>query len=226
MSNSGRWHHSPSGTRVLRHSQRGGRARSRPVAKQAVAVDLLSGGKLRLGVAVGWNEAEFDGLGGPTYRRRGRYIDEQITLLRQLWANDTDTTRTQVERLDNVGINPRPARSIPIWMGGLSRAALEQAGRIADGWISQKNWSDQQAERVGWMHDAAAAIGRRPQDLALDGVLSMWRTTRDRCGDELAGGRPAGAEVLTANPLKLGLRRSEHVTVLEHFAEDVGLRRR
>ena len=194
------------------------------VAKQATAVDLFSGGKLRLGVGVGWNEAEFDALGWPTFHDRGRYIEEQIALLRELWSNEVVTTQTRVERLIDVGINPRPARQIPIWMGGLSKAALQRAGRLADGWISQQNWSAQQAERVEWMRGSAAAAGRGLDEVAPNGVLSMWRTTRDHWGEEFNGWTSAGATVFTANTLKLGLHGAEHLEVLEQFASDFGLK--
>jgi probable F420-dependent oxidoreductase len=106
------------------------------VAKQAAEVDFLSGGKLRLGLGSGWNEAEYEALGVP-WARRGRRLDEQIEVLRLLWTQDVVTYRGEFHVLDNVGLNPLPAQQpIPIWTGGASEAAHRRAARLADGYLS------------------------------------------------------------------------------------------
>jgi probable F420-dependent oxidoreductase len=193
------------------------------VAKQATAVDLFSGGRLRLGVGVGWNEPEFDGLGVATFRRRGDQMEQQIRVLQALWSGETITDGTQSERFVDVGINPRPGRTIPIWMGGMSPAALERAGRLAQGWMPMQNWSDAQAERLDLLRSAAQGAGRDPALLGLDTVLSMWRTPRTGWPDEVAAWTAAGATHITANTLRLGLRGPDHLAELERFARDFGL---
>jgi probable F420-dependent oxidoreductase len=194
------------------------------VAKQSAAVDLFSGGRLRLGIGVGWNEAEFDGLGATTFSKRGKAIEEQIRVLRELWSCDTITTTTPTEQFDDVGINPRPKRMIPIWMGGMSPAAVRRAGRLADGWMPMQNWSDAQAERIDLFRSSAQAAGRDPRALGLDTVMSMWRTPRNRWHAEVDLWRTAGATHITANTLRTGLHGAHHLTSLEHFARDFGLR--
>ncbi|HET9000994.1 MAG TPA: LLM class F420-dependent oxidoreductase [bacterium] len=88
------------------------------VAKQAAEVDLLSGGRLRLGVGVGWNEAEFEAV-GEDFRTRGARIEEQVAVLRALWTQDVVTFHGRWHRIVQAGINPLPVqRPIPIWMGG------------------------------------------------------------------------------------------------------------
>jgi len=104
------------------------------VAKQAAEVDLLSGGRLRLGVAVGWNKPEYDAL-GEDFGVRGRKLDAQITVMRELWANDLVNVSDRWHTIDGAGINPRPEHPIPIWLGGMSEAAMRRAARRGDGWL-------------------------------------------------------------------------------------------
>ena len=103
------------------------------VAKQAAAVDVLSGGRLRLGVGVGWNAVEFEAL-GERFTNRGVRIEEQIEVLRALWAQDLVTIAGQWHRVTDAGLNPLPSRrAIPIWMGGESEPVVRRAARLADG---------------------------------------------------------------------------------------------
>jgi probable F420-dependent oxidoreductase len=104
------------------------------VARQAADVDLLSGGRLRLGVGVGWNYAEFEGL-GQDFRTRGRRMSEQIALLRQLWAEPVVDFTGTFHRLDRLALNPRPTAPIPIYCGGVSEPAYRRAAKLADGFI-------------------------------------------------------------------------------------------
>lgn len=105
------------------------------VAKQAAEVDILSGGRLRLGIGVGWNFTEYEGL-GQDYHSRGAREEEQIVLLRRLWTEELVTFAGRFDKLDRVGINPRPAQSIPIWLGGgTDERLLSRVARLADGWV-------------------------------------------------------------------------------------------
>jgi probable F420-dependent oxidoreductase len=104
-------------------------------AKQLATVDLLSGGRIRVAVGVGWNFAEYEGLGVDFAARTSR-VEEQIVVMRRLWTEPVVTFAGDYHRLDRVGINPRPARPIPIYMGtGASNAALGRVVRVADGWM-------------------------------------------------------------------------------------------
>jgi probable F420-dependent oxidoreductase len=106
------------------------------VAKQAAEVDVLSGGRLRLGVGVGWNDAEFEAL-GEDFRTRGARIEEQVAVLRALWTQDVVTFEGRWHRILQAGINPLPVqRPIPIWMGGESDRVLRRIARLADGWMA------------------------------------------------------------------------------------------
>ncbi|MBI5090642.1 MAG: LLM class F420-dependent oxidoreductase [Actinobacteria bacterium] len=105
------------------------------VAKQVATIDLLSGGRLRLAVGVGWNWAEYEALGAD-FGARTEVLEEQIEVMRALWTQPLVTFHGAHHRLDGVGINPRPARPIPIWIGTkASTAALRRVVRLADGWM-------------------------------------------------------------------------------------------
>lgn len=105
------------------------------VAKQAAEVDVVSGGRLRLGVGVGWNHVEYEAL-GQDFHTRGARLEEQIAILRALWTQKVVTFEGRWDRIIQVGINPLPVRRpIPIWMGGESDAVMRRIARMADGWI-------------------------------------------------------------------------------------------
>jgi len=104
------------------------------VARQAADLDLMSGGRFRLGVGTGWNYAEYDAL-GQDYAERGRRLDEQVPLLRRLWTEPVVSFEGAFHRLDRVALNPRPRRSIPIWMGGRTEVAFRRAGQEGDGFM-------------------------------------------------------------------------------------------
>ena len=104
------------------------------VARQAADVDLLSGGRLRLGVGLGWNYVEYAAL-GMDFGTRGRRMSEQIGLLRRLWAEPTVDFTGDFDRIDRAGLNPRPGRQIPIFVGGFVQPAMRRAAKLADGFI-------------------------------------------------------------------------------------------
>lgn len=104
------------------------------VAQQAADVDLLSRERLRLGVGIGWNYVEYQAL-GQDFRTRAKRMDEQIDLLRQLWTTPVVSFNGRFDQIDRAGINPRPRRQIPIWIGGHSEPAYERGARLGDGFI-------------------------------------------------------------------------------------------
>ena len=104
------------------------------VAQQAADVDLLSRERLRLGVGIGWNYVEYSAL-GHDFLTRGRRVEEQIGLLRQLWTTPVVSFEGRFDQIDRAGINPRPRRQIPIWLGGHSDAAYQRGAKFADGFI-------------------------------------------------------------------------------------------
>src|SRR6185437_16432244 len=105
------------------------------VAKQAAEVDVLSGGRLRLGVGVGSSRVEFEAL-GESFPDRGRRVEEQLEMMRLLWTRELVTYAGQWHRVPDAGIRPLPVqRPIPVWMGGESDVVVRRAARLADGWM-------------------------------------------------------------------------------------------
>lgn len=169
------------------------------VARQAADVDLVSGGRLRLGVGVGWNPIEYQAL-GQDYHRRGKRLDEQIPLLRSLWTESSLDFKGQFDRIDQAGINPRPTRSIPIWCGGSSEAAFRRAARLADGFI----FSGPFEERIlpGWraLQGYLEEEGRSAADFGAEYLVSESMTVEATVDLirrwEDAGGTHAGVRTM------------------------------
>jgi len=105
------------------------------VAKQAATLDVLSGGRFRLGVGIGWNAVEYTALGAD-FHTRGRRSEAQITLLRRLWTAQLVTVQDGWHTIPDAGLNPLPVqRPIPVWLGGHADAVLERVARLGDGWL-------------------------------------------------------------------------------------------
>jgi probable F420-dependent oxidoreductase len=156
------------------------------VAQQAADVDLLSRERLRLGVGIGWNYVEYQAL-GQEFRTRAKRIDEQIDLLRQLWTTPVITFEGRFDRIDRAGINPRPRRQIPVWLGGHSEPAYARGARLGDGFIFAANgkgaieaWARvkhhlnaQGRAESGYGRELLALFARDPEQTAVH--LKMWR---------------------------------------------------
>jgi len=130
------------------------------VAKQAAEVDLLSGGRLRLGIGIGWNALEYQAL-NEDFTTRGRRVSEQIALMRALWTNEVVNFEGRWHRVDRAGIRPLPLqRPIPVWMGGMSEVAMKRIARIGDGWIANARSLDEMETLIGKMREYERAAGR------------------------------------------------------------------
>lgn len=154
------------------------------VAKQAAELDLLCGGRLRLGVGIGWNPVEFDALGVP-FGDRARRFEEQLEVLRRLWTERAVTFDGRYHRLEATGLNPPPAqRPIPLWVGASAPAAVRRATRLADGYLPLRplegGWEATVAQVHAWLREA----GRDPASFGIEGRLDTssgdprsWRET-------------------------------------------------
>ncbi len=192
------------------------------VAKQAAAVDVLSGGRLRLGVGVGWNAVEFEAL-GERFTDRGKRIEEQIDVLRALWAKDLVTVQGQWHRISDAGLNPLPARSIPIWMGGESEPVVRRAARLADGWMPHFRPGPEAQAVVDGLHGLIREAGRDPARFGIEGRLTLAQVPPERRADELAAWRAMrGITHVCVHTVGLGLKTpGEHVQALERFKKDL-----
>ncbi|MFQ5698740.1 MAG: LLM class F420-dependent oxidoreductase [Myxococcota bacterium] len=189
------------------------------VAKQAAEVDLLSGGRLRLGVGTGWNPVEYQGL-GMSFRDRGRRQEEQVRLLRELWENDTISFESRDHTIDRAGINPRPARRIPIWFGGAADALLRRAARIGDGWIPILGPDDRGRAAVERVRGYLEAEGRDPAGFGIQALAQARGADPDRWRKHAEAWRELGATHLALATMGAGLRTpDEHVEAARRFRD-------
>jgi len=195
------------------------------VAKQAAAVDVLSGGRLRLGVGVGWNTVEFEAL-GETFEDRGKRIEEQVDVMRRLWTTELVTYDGRWHRVPDAGINPLPVhRPIPLWMGGDSDVVIRRAARLADGWITLPTFRPGPAgqETVDQLHGLIRQAGRDPAAFGIEARMALATTPPEERATEIAAWRAMrGITHLCVNTMRLGLSGAdEHVKTLERFKKDV-----
>ena len=185
------------------------------VAKQAAEVDVLTGGRTRLGVGVGWNPVEFDVL-GESFTDRGARIEEQVALLRALWAEPTITFDGRWHRVHDAGIRPLPVKgTIPVWFGGNAEAVLRRTGQIGDGWLPQRPPDAQAAAMLDRIHRHATEAGRSPADIGCEARLTVARVPRPEWAGFLTGWRDLGATHLGVNTMGLGLPdAAAHLEVL------------
>lgn len=187
------------------------------VAKQAAEVDVLSGGRFTLGVGVGWNPVEFEGL-NQSFTDRGARIEEQIALLRALWGQDTVTYHGRWHTIIDAGIKPRPARGfIPIWFGGRVDAALRRAARLGDGWLPQSapnETSRQMVERLRGFIDEA---GRDQSAFHIQARLTLASASEQSWPSFVEGWRSLGATRLDINTMGGGYATVQaHLDALQH----------
>jgi probable F420-dependent oxidoreductase len=146
------------------------------VAKQVATLDVLSGGRVRLGVGAGWQESEYESLGVP-FAERGRRLDEAIHLLRLYWTKPSVTFRGRFYQAEAMAMDPKPVQpgGPPIWLGGDSDAALRRVGRLGDGWLAMADADDLLATlptKLATIRAAAEDAGRDPATIGLQARLS------------------------------------------------------
>lgn len=181
------------------------------VAKQAAEVDILSGGRFRLGVGVGWNAVEYEAL-GEAFRTRGRRVEEQIDLLRRLWTERSLDYTGADHRVPAAGLTYMPVqRPIPVWIGGSADVTLDRVGRLGDGWFPLGTPDDAMAARIDRVRSVAAAHGRDPAAIGFEPTVSLkadpatWRETADRWA------------AIGATHLALDTMNTGSVTVVDHL---------
>jgi probable F420-dependent oxidoreductase len=195
------------------------------VAKQAAEVDILTGGRFRLGVGIGWNAVEYEALGAD-FGNRGQRSAEQVELLRRLWTEPTVTFTGSFERVTGAGLAPLPVqRPIPIWFGGQSPRAYRRAGRLADGWFPQLQPGPDFDAARRTVEEAATAAGRDPSELGLEGRVS-WHGSTQRLLADIERWRACNATHVSINTMRAGLATvDEHLAVLTSVAGELGLSR-
>lgn len=190
------------------------------VAKQAAEVDVLSGGRLRLGVGIGWNQVEYEAL-GEDFHNRGRRMEEQIALLRLLWTEPVVDFKGRWQTVSQAGLNPLPVqRPIPIWIGATADAALERVGRIGDGWFPQLPPTDRAREMIEKLREYTVQAGRDPNSVGIEARISLRDLTPDGWREQLEGWRNLGATHVSVNTMGMQLHGpAAHIEMLRRFRE-------
>lgn len=194
------------------------------VAKQAAEVDLLTGGRFRLGVGLGWNPVEYEAL-GKNFADRGRRVGEQVELMRRLWTERTVTFTGQHETVTGAGLAPLPVqRPIPVWFGGQSPRAYARIGQLADGWFPQVPPGQQLDEAKAVVVQAAAEAGRDPSEIGMEGRVSWGVGGAERLIDHVDRWRAAGATHVSVNTMGASLGSVDgHLKTLTIAAEALRL---
>ena len=194
------------------------------VAKQAAEVDILTNGRFRLGVGLGWNAVEYDAL-GMNFSDRGRRSVEQVEVLRRLWTERSVTFDGAHEHVTGAGIAPLPVqRPIPVWFGASSEPAFRRAGRIADGWFPMMAPGEALDAARAVVEQAARDAGRDPAALGMEGRVSWTDAGVDKLVDHIGRWRAAGASHVSVNTMNAGLGSVDgHLAALTAAAEALAL---
>lgn len=184
------------------------------VAKQAACVDVLSGGRLRLGVGTGWNAVEYEAL-AQNFHNRGARSEEQIAVLRALWADEVVSFEGRWHRITEAGLNPLPVnRRIPVWLGGMAPQVIERVGRLADGWFPFHN--PKLGEQLDAVRRAAEAAGRDPAAVGIECITALGEAEAIR--SRLRGLESLGVSHTAVATMNVGLDGPQaHIDAIGRF---------
>jgi probable F420-dependent oxidoreductase len=193
------------------------------VAKQAATLDVLSSGRLRIGVGNGWNEVEYISL-GQDFHTRGKRIEEQVSLLRRLWTQELVTFEGRFDTIPDAGIKPLPVqRPIPIWFGGYDDRVLDRVARLADGWMPNRPLDVTQPS-LDKLWDLVEKAGRKRSDLGIEARILYGEGNPDDWRKAVEGWKGAGATHVTLDTSKVGFDTpAKHIDAIKRLAEALGV---
>jgi probable F420-dependent oxidoreductase len=192
------------------------------VAKQAATLDVLCGGRLRLGVGIGWNRVEYEAL-NEDFHTRGQRSAEQVELMRRLWTEPLVNFEGRWHKVDDAGLNPLPIqRPIPIWFGGHADAVLERVAQLGDGWLPNFRTPADAAHALTVLDGYLVATGRSRADIGVEPRLHYGRGAPDEWRQLIDAWAAAGATHMTLNTMRLGFSTpSVHIAAIERFAREM-----
>ena len=188
------------------------------VAKQAAALDVLSGGRLRLGIGIGWNPVEYEAL-GENFKNRGRRSEEQVEVMRKLWTQELVTFEGEWHKITDAGLNPLPIqRPIPIWFGGGHDQTLRRVARLGDGWFPLLGPDDKCRAMIEKIRAYTREAGRDPKSVGIEGRIMVGQGSPEQWTKEIQAWKELGATHVTANTMKAGFSSpSGHVEAIRRF---------
>lgn len=191
------------------------------VAKQAAALDVLSGGRLRFGIGIGWNPVEYEAL-GENFHNRGRRSEEQIDLLRKLWTQELVTFDGRWHKVTDAGINPLPVqRPIPLWFGGGDNRALRRLARLGDGWFPLMAPDNKLSATIERIRNDAREAGRDPDTIGIEGRIAYGQGLPESWLKDLEAWQKLGATHVSFNTMKAGLSGpAAHIEAIRRFQKE------
>lgn len=195
------------------------------VALQAASLDVLSGGRFRLGIGIGWNSVEYTAL-NEDFHTRGRRSEEQVEVLRQLWTQELVTYEGQWHTIPDAGLNPRPVQQpIPIWFGGHAQTVLDRVARLGDGWLPNHRHPADAVETFDLLDQQLAKHNRTRADIGIEPRIPCGEDANPAdWAERLAGWQEAGATHVSFNTLNSGLYGlQQHLEAIQRFAEEIGV---
>ena len=193
------------------------------VAKQAAEVDILTGGRFRLGVGTGWNAVEYEAL-GEDFHNRGRRSEEQIELMRALWTQESVEFNGRWHRITHAGLNPLPVqRPIPVWLGGSAEPVLRRVGQMADGWFPQFQPGDPGQAGLARMKEYAREAGRDPASIGVEGRLVIANGNEEYWVKQSRAWEALDVTHMSVDTMRGGLKGpKQHIDALRLVKDVVG----
>ncbi|CAN5433097.1 LLM class F420-dependent oxidoreductase [soil metagenome] len=190
------------------------------VAKQASTLDVLSGGRLRLGIGIGWNEVEYVAL-NENFNNRGKRMEEQVDLLRQLWTEPLVTFQGQWHTIPDAGIKPLPVQQpIPIWFGGHAPAVMRRVAQSGDGWMPNYRTAAEAQPTLEILDRALADAGRRRADIGIEPRINYGDGRPEQWRELMEDWQAVGATHLTINTMGNHFATpDQHINALQRFME-------
>jgi probable F420-dependent oxidoreductase len=190
------------------------------VAKQAATLDVLSGGRLRFGIGIGWNEVEYISL-NENFHNRGKRVEEQVAVLKLLWTQPLVTFEGKYHTIPDAGINPLPVQQpIPIWFGGHAEAVMRRVAQSGDGWMPNFRTAADARPTLDLLDRYLAEAGRGRSDIGIEPRLNYGDGNPDRWRKAQEEWQAVGATHLTVNTMGCGFATpGQHIDALRRFAE-------
>ncbi len=194
------------------------------VAKQAATLDVLSEGRLRLGVGLGWNAVEYTCL-NENFHNRGRRLEEQIEVLRLLWTEPLASFSGRWHTIPDAGINPLPVqRPIPIWFGGRAEPALKRAARLGDGWVAPYRTPTEAMPNFEKFAQYLDEADRSWEKYSVEVRLYYGPGDPDIWKKLVREWQVVGVDNISFNTMGAGFNSPyEHLAAIRQFAEEMGL---
>ena len=188
-------------------------------AKQSATLDLISGGRLRLGIGTGWNQVEYEAL-GENFHNRGKRSEEQIDLLRKLWSQELVTFEGKFHTVTDAGLNPLPpGRSIPIWCGGMAAPVLERVANMGDGWLPLGSPTEKRKITFDKLKKYLDQNSKSMSDIGVEAMISLKNSDSDTdIRKDLSSWAEMGTTHISINTMNCGLKfPGEHIKAISNF---------